>query len=192
MLREFIDFVEGVLPSVSPDLRDGAKNAILQFKQEEKDIQYISNELLEEVSQGDILSKVPFSYYDENGLQSSFSADAMILSTSCNIDQKPKIVMAPVFPMDAFNGNVGELKKNTIFDYMYIDDIKLRNHFVDFSTLNTFNKKLISDGLKTGKIIRKVSLNQLGYYFLVIKLTIYFMRKEDPDTLGNRLENMNV
>lgn len=192
MLREFIDFVDSVLPSVSPDLRDGAKNAILQFKQEGKDIQHLSNKLLEEISQGDILSKVPFSYYDENGQQSFFSADAMILSTSCNIDQKPKIVMAPVFPIEAFKGNINELKKNTIFDYMYIDDIKLKNKFVDFSTLNTFNKKLIFEGIKSGKVIRKASLNQLGYYFLVIKLTVYFMRKEDADTLGSRLENMNI
>lgn len=34
MLREFIDFVDSVLPSVSPDFRDGAKEAISQFEKE--------------------------------------------------------------------------------------------------------------------------------------------------------------
>lgn len=192
MLKEFIDFVESALPSVSPDLRDGAKEAILQFEQEGKEIQYLTNDLLEEVSQGDILSKVPFSYFDDDGKEFIFSADAIILSTSCTIDQKPKIVMAPVLPLNSFSGNIKDMKKNIIFDYMYIDDLKLNGEYIDFSNLNSYSKTLILDGIRDKKIIRKSSLNQLGYYLFIIKLTIYFMRKEDPETLSKRLVGMDI
>lgn len=89
MLKEFIDFVDSVLP---------------------------------ELSQGDIISQVPFTYFEEDGRQMKFTADAMVISTSCHIDQKDKILMVPVLPIDSFTGNLVELKKNMIFDFMYISD----------------------------------------------------------------------
>ena len=36
------------------------------------------------------------------------------------------------------------------------------------------------------KIKRIGSLNQLGYYLFIVKLTVYLMRKEDSDTLTER------
>ena len=60
MLKEFIDFVDSVLPSVSPDFRDGAKEAIAQFEKSKQKITYLSNNPLDELSQGDIISKIPF------------------------------------------------------------------------------------------------------------------------------------
>lgn len=61
MLKEFIEFVDSVLPSVSPDLRDDAKEAILQFEKTGEQVKYMMLSPLEKLSQGDILSKVPFS-----------------------------------------------------------------------------------------------------------------------------------
>lgn len=67
MLKEFIDFVDSVLPSVDPDFRDGAKNAILQFEKEGNHPNYLMSGVLEELSQGAVISKVPFSYFDADG-----------------------------------------------------------------------------------------------------------------------------
>lgn len=61
MLKEFIEFVDSVLPSVSPDLKDGAKEVILQFEKTEEQVKYMMLSSLKKLSQGDILSKVPVS-----------------------------------------------------------------------------------------------------------------------------------
>ena len=186
MLKEFIEFVDSVLPSVSPDLRDGAKEAILQFEKTGEQVKYMMLSPLEKLSQGDILSKVPFSYFEDTGEQKTFVADALVLSTSCHIDQKERIVLVPVFSIEKFDGNIVDLKKNTIFDYMYIPDTIMSDKFIDFEYMNTYNKKLIMGAIEADKIKRIGSLNQLGYYLFIIKLTVYLMRKEDNDTLTER------
>ena len=186
MLKEFIEFVDSVLPSVSPDLRDGAKEAILQFEKTGEQIKYMMLSPLEKLSQGDILSKVPFSYFEDTGEQKTFVADALVLSTSCHIDQKERIVLVPVFSIEKFDGNIVDLKKNTIFDYMYIPDTIMSDKFIDFEYMNTYSKKLIMGAIEADKIKRIGSLNQLGYYLFIIKLTVYLMRKEDNDTLTER------
>lgn len=186
MLKEFIEFVESVLPSVSPDLRDSAKEAILQFEQTGEQLKYMMLSPLEQLSQGDILSKVPFSYFEDTGEQKTFVADALVLSTSCHIDQKERIVLVPVFSLEGFDGNILDLKKNTIFYYMYIPDAILSDKFIDFEYMNTYSKKLIMGAIEADKIKRIGSLNQLGYYLFIVKLTVYLMRKEDSDTLTER------
>lgn len=115
-----------------------------------------------------------------------FKADALVLSTSCHKDHKDKLVLVPVMPLDIFDGNVVELKKNKVIDYMYIPDGNMINRFVDFEIMNTFSKDLIMNGLQSGKLQRVASLNQLGYYFFVIKLTVYLLRKEDAVTQQER------
>lgn len=187
MLSEFIDFVDSVLPSVSPDFRDGAKNAITQFEKTGHTINYLSSSVLPELSQGDIISRVPFTYFDENGKQKVFSSDAMVISTSCHIDQKDKILLVPVFPITSFEGNETDLKRNTIYDYMYIPDNQMKDKYIGFNIVSSCNKVLIMNAIKENKIKRICSLNQIGYYFFVIKLSVYFMRKEDPDTLKERM-----
>jgi len=186
MLKEFIDFVDSVLPSVSPDMREGAKDAILQFEKTGEQLKYMMINPLEQLSQGDILSKVPFMYFEEDGSKKTFVVDALVLSTSCHIDQKDRIVLAPVLPIENFSGNMNDLKKNTIFDYMYIPDAIMSEKFIDFEYMNTYSKDLIVKGIDLGKVKRIGSLNQLGYYFFIVKLTVYLMRKEDSDTLSER------
>ena len=169
MLKEFIDFVDSVLLSVSPDLRDSAKTAILQFEKTGHQLKYMMLTPLEHLSQGDIISHVPFIYFDDDGAQKIFSADAFVLSTSCHIDQKERIILVPIFPLEGFDGNLVDLKRNTIFDYMYIPDECMSDKFIDFEYMNTYSKNLIIKGIAEGKIRRLGSLNQLGYYFFVVK-----------------------
>ena len=92
----------------------------------------------------------------------------------------------PVFPLTSFKGNFVELKKNKVIDYMYIPEGILINSYVNFEIMNTFSKELIMSGLKNGKLTRVASLNQIGYYFFIIKLTVYLMRREDIGTLNER------
>lgn len=190
MLEQIIDFVDSFLPSVDPDFRDGAKDAIRQFESNNK-INYLMHGCLEELSQGDIISKIPFFYFEEDGKQKSVVADAMVISTSCHIDQKDKLIFVPILPLSEFEGNKNDLMKNVIFDFMYIPDTKMSDSFISFDIMNSYSKKLIYDGIVNGKINRIASLNQLGYYLFIIKLTVYLMRKEDSETLFSRNKGFN-
>lgn len=186
MLKELIEFVDGIMPSIPLDTKAGVQEAIAQFEKSGEQIKYLTSVPLPELSQGDIISSVPFFYFDENGEQVEFRADALVLSTSCHIDQKNKIVLVPILPLESFEGNIIELKKNKVIDYMYIPDGDLLDSFVDFEVMNTFSKELIKAGLESGKLQRIASLNQIGYYFFIIKLTVYLMRREDAGTLQER------
>ena len=186
MLKEFINFVDSVLPSVSMETKEGVQEAIAQFEKSGEQIKYLTLNPLPELSQGDIISEVPFCYFDKEGEQMMFKAEGMVLSTSCHIDQKNYIVIVPVFPLEQFVGNIVELKKNKVIDYMYIPDEKLVDRYIDFEIMNTFSKDLIMSGLEKGKIKRIASFSQIGYYFFIIKITVYLMRREDADTLQER------
>ena len=186
MLKELIDFVDSILPSVPMGTKEGVQEAIAQFEKAGEQIKYLTANPLSELSQGDIISAVPFYYFENDGNQKMFKADALVLSTSCHIDQKDKLVLVPVFPLTSFKGNLVELKKNKVIDYMYIPEGILINSYVNFEIMNTFSKELIISGLKNGKLTRVASLNQIGYYFFIIKLTVYLMRREDIGTLNER------
>lgn len=186
MLKELIDFVDSILPSVPMGTKEGVQEAIAQFEKDGEQIKYLTANPLSELSQGDIISAVPFYYFDNDGNQKMFKTDALVLSTSCHIDQKDKLVLVPVFPLASFKGNFVELKKNKVIDYMYIPEGILINSYVNFEIMNTFSKELIMSGLKNGKLTRVASLNQIGYYFFIIKLTVYLMRREDIGTLNER------
>ena len=99
---------------------------------------------------------------------------------------KNKMVLVPVFPIESFVGNKVELIKNKVIDYMYIPDGNMANSYVDFEIMNTFSKDMMMSGLKSGRLKRIASLNQIGYYFFIIKLTVYLMRREDAGTLQER------
>ena len=186
MLNELIDFVDSILPSVPMGTKEGVQEAIAQFEKEGEQIKYLTGNPLSELSQGDVISAVPFYYFENDGNQKMFKADALVLSTSCHIDQKDKLVLVQVFPLESFDGNLVELKKNKVIDYMYIPEGSLIDSYVDFEIMNTFSKKLIMSGLKSGRLTRVASLNQIGYYFFIIKLTVYLMRREDVGTLNER------
>ncbi len=72
------------------------------------------------------------------------------------------------------------------FIYFEEDGLQKTLKFIDFEYMNTYNKDLIVKGIDLGRVKRIGSLNQLGYYFFIVKLTVYLMRKEDSDTLSKR------
>lgn len=184
MLKQFIEFVESVLPSVPQESANAAKEAINQINCDK--YEFVTTKLLPELSQGDMISEIPFFYLDGSGVQKNFKSKGMIISTSCHIDQKDLILIAPAFSVEDFVGDITSLKRNQIYDYMYLSNISGKDYFVDFSSIGSYNKSMLIKGFEVDKIHRVASLSQLGYYFLIIKLTVFLMRREDSTTLKHR------
>lgn len=187
---EFIEFVNSIFPNFPDDVKDRAKASIQQFEIEGKQKPWLMSSPLDMLSQGDIISNIPFFYFDKDGRQKLFIADGILISTSCHIDHKDKLSFAPVFPIDVYPGVIDELKRNTVYDYMYIQDTILSDKYIDFEIINTYEKELITSSLSSGKVKRISSLNDLGYYVFIIKLTVYLLRREDQDTLNKRGEEV--
>lgn len=186
MLDEFIDFVSEIFPCISPDVKYKAKDAVLQFEKEGHQQKFLMMTPLKKLSQGDIISNVPFARFSKDGTQKYFIADAIILSTSCHIDNKKYITLAPIFNLDTFDGDKEQLKKNKIYDYIYLPNGYMIDKYVNLEIMTTYDKLLIEKGINSKKLKRITSLSQLGYYFFIVKLTVFLMRKEDEDTLEER------
>lgn len=61
-----------------------------------------------------------------------------------HINQKDKLVLVPVLPLKVYEGNLVELKKNKVIDYMYIPDGNLIDMF-DLHLLLARNDKILCD-----------------------------------------------
>lgn len=186
MMEEFIDFVDSLCPSIPPDVKEKAKAAIQDFRNMRGTVNYLMSNPLDVLSQGDIISKVPFMYYDSNGEEKRFTALGMVITTSCDIDNDNRLTVVPVLPLQQYLGDDNIIKKNLTLSYMYIPDIKMEDYFIDFSLMNTYDKNLIIKGIESNRIQRYASLSQIGFYFFIAKLTVFLMRREDYDTQGLR------
>lgn len=182
MLSEFIDFVASVLPSVDPETEAAAKSVADQFELHSGRYAFTTTQLLPELSQGDVLSNVPFMYFDENGSLQSFKADAVIISTSCDIDHKDALLLAPVMPVNEVRIDHVAVEHNKVFEYMYLPDPCINDKYFFLGFISTIDINIIRKGIEEGKFERVLSLNQLGYYFLILKLTVMLFRKEDAET----------
>lgn len=190
MLSSFIDFVESVLPSIDPSAKNQAKKAIDQFNKDGHEVKYLMSSPLDKISQGDIISELQFNYYSEDGSLIVYKAPGMIMSTSCDIDQKDTLNIVPLLPIESISQNatfMSEVKKNHIYHLFYLPNYSLKDYIIDFSKTNSYNKDLIFAGIEKDRIHRLYSLSQVGLYFFIIKLTVFYMRKEDSTTLNNRL-----
>lgn len=186
MLKELIDFVDASFPSIPYGEKEKAKEAIEQFNKTGETVNYLFDKPLPELSQGDVLSDIPFVYYDTDGALLRFKAKAMIVNTSCHIENKDYITLVPVVSLMDFESQVASVKNNQAYEIMYIPDQKLEEYCIDFSMPMTYTSDLIKGQIDQGQIKRIASLSQIGYYLLLIKLNIYLMRREDPVTMSQR------
>lgn len=102
MLKELIDFVDASFPSIPYGEKEKAKEAIEQFNITGETVNYLFARPLPELSQGDVLSDIPFVYYDTNGSLLRFKAKAMVVNTSCHIENKDYITLVPVVSLTTF------------------------------------------------------------------------------------------
>ena len=164
----FFDIVQTALPSIPLDKIENIKFAINQFNLEGKSIK-ITSELLDCFSQGDIISGIPFIYYERDGNQSVGVYNAMVLSNTCDIQRNENILVAPIFPVSEYiHKDITSLKKNYIYEFMYFDDIIIGESYINFGIINSINRVMIEEGIKLNKFNRIRSLTDIGYYMFIL------------------------
>lgn len=188
MNKEFIDFVTELFPCIQPYTKENIKKAISQFQLCGKTINTTLFTPLNDLSQGDILEGIRFYKLNSSGnLDITNPMNGMILSNTCDCSRDENIVIAPFIRMDNISKSRQALQNNVTYGYLYLPDNKFNNEVVDFSLVNSFNRNIILKGLELGKINKKASLNDFGYYLFLCKLTIYLMRPEDEGIQEDRL-----
>lgn len=181
MIKDFISFCKELFPSINPYTAEQARKAMEQFENVHGNILtkiYDDHELY----QGDIFTEIPFFYYDDNGELNQIKCKAQLLSNTCDAVRDDYLLFAAVHNIEDFNGNEGlvsAIRENKKYNAFYIPDQSLSNEFVDFELVNSFPRELFMELLRQNKVSRISSLNQIGYYMLICKLTVFYMRPED-------------
>lgn len=179
MMKEFIDFVQELFPSISPYTKEKVKDAIKQFNISGKTVNCFMARPLSELCQGDIVEDLPFSIYNIKGDRSIFKTKGILLSNSCDAENDDAIIFAPFLPIEKINLDKNNITKNLIYRLLYFPDSIFKDYVVDLSLLNSYNKQLIINAINDGKIKKVASLSQFGYYLFICKLTVHFLRPED-------------
>lgn len=185
----FIDFVTSLFPSINPYIQEQTKHSLEQFYEHGKTFECYNNKKLEGICQGDIIENVNVPIIGLDGSISSAIRTVLIISNSCDIENDDYILIAPFYSFDEIGfskSQITELKNNRFFGKMYFPDISEEEIFADFSYIQSMPKHYLENGIKTNKMRIKHSLNLVGFYLLLCKLTIHFMRPEDKQLQSER------
>lgn len=187
MIRFFEDYCNQLFPSIDTKIKNAIRDEVSKINMTNST--WFMYRLLEELSQGDILDRIPFTIMQDDGSQKTFIAKGMVLSNTCDLQRDPYIIIAPIFNIE--DGEFSEqqkidLKDNIFSGKMGFKNSCLDNYFVDFSKSTSFNRNVILKGIEMNKIHREQSLSQLACYMLYIKITIYYMRIENHEWFKSR------
>lgn len=181
--NDFIDFVTTLFPSINPYTQDQAKRSMEQFYTKGQTFSCFNSRKLGGICQGDIIDEITFLKINETGDVLQYTGQGIVLSNSCDIENDDYIILAPFYPITATGfspSKIEALKKNQLYGFMYFPDMSEPDIYADFSQIQSFPKKILKDKK------RLYSLNLIGFYLLICKLTIHFLRPEDTEVQKSR------
>lgn len=185
----FIDFVTSLFPSISPYVQEQTKHSLEQFYEHGETFECYNTKSLGGLCQGDIVENVNVPIIGIDGSINIAERTVLIISNSCDIENDDYILIAPFysFKEGGFSqSQIKELKNNRFFGKMYFPDVSEEEMFADFSYIQSMPKQYFYDGLKNNTMHIKHSLNRVGFYLLLCKLTIHLMRPEDKQLQEDR------
>lgn len=185
MMEEYINFVKELFPSIRPYTAKVAIESIKQFKSTGRKIEFFNDQPYDFLVQGDIVEKLLFTYITETGDEREIWAPGMMLSYTCDAENKGRVLFAPIISLenskDFFDNP--SIINNKYTSFFYIPD---EDYYVDLSIVNSYSPRLIQALLDKGKVMKKSSLSTIGYYFLISKLTVHLLRPEDIELASSR------
>ena len=187
--ESFVDFVQSLFPSISPYIEAETKHSLEQFYKNGKTFECYNPSVLEGICQGDIIENVSLIRVSEDGEITQAVRTVIVLSNSCDIENDDYIVVAPFFSFKEVNFNkskIEEMKLNKFYGKLYFPDVSEEPMFADFSFAQSLPKRYFQESLKNNTMKILHSLNLVGYYLFLCKLTIHFMRPENADLQNER------
>ena len=189
MICELIDFYEELFPSISPYTAQSAKNALSQFYNNESNGEFLLSNNLDNLTQGDIFSAIPFMAIGEDGDVSVFKAKAMLITNTCDASRNSNVEFIPLHPIKEYSTDsekIQTLKNNKLFQFLYLPDNRLENYFIDFGGISTYSRAAFLKLIEQEKVKKLGSLSEIGYFTFISKMTVFFMRPEDKDVYSSR------
>jgi hypothetical protein len=188
-LGDLVSFLHESFP-INPNLAIGdPKRAIEQFYAEEIGTVQVLCNPVPELSQGDILTSIPFIDFSDDGKLFHFITPGMIVTSSCDLDRKDKIVFCPCFPLEQFRALKAykEISKNHVFEFFFIGRVSTGEEWVvDLSNLMTLRRSRVFHQIQTESISRMHSLTQIGWYIFITKFSMKYFRPDDPENMRLR------
>jgi len=191
MSDEFISVLKSLFPPISEKIKQDIKKLIKRDRIEPS--AFFTSSFQKNLIQGDIITNIPFVTFAENDKIIDERLHGMLLSTPCDFKNNDRVLFAPCYSIDYFieaYGNdetrIDALKKNIIFDKFYIPPyLKCSELIVDFNGINTHEVKFISAQMISKKSQQISCLTSAGYYYLLAKLTVHFLRPESESFIRN-------
>lgn len=187
--ESFVTFVQSLFPSISPYIEAETKRNLEQFYKNGKTFECYNPSVLDGICQGDIIENVSLIRVGEDGEITQAVRTVIVLSNSCDIENDDYIVVAPFFSFTEVNFNksrIEEMKLNKFYGKLYFPDVSEEPMFADFSFAQSLPKRYFQKSLKNNTMKILHSLNLVGYYLFLCKLTIHFMRPENADLQNER------
>ncbi len=185
--EKFIDFVKEIVPSVSMETAEEVKKWIRDTERIGYESYYSREQ--KDLLQGDVIDGIKFILVNEEGkLMVTPKMKAMVMSTSCDIEQDDNITLCPLFENSDLKESVVDAVKNNLkYDALFINAKEIENYHIRFSVSNTVSKKYIFNALKEGRIKKIFTMSRITHYLFIVKLTLHYMRHEDAETTELRL-----
>ena len=188
MIPEFFKFCAELFPSISPYTAEGAKKAAEQFENVSGN-HLTTHQNSFDCLQGDVFSEIPFIFLDSTGEVYFKKYKAMLLSNTCDATRDDNLLFAAVRPFSELTNNqsiIASIKKNIKYSSLYLPDNLLIDEFVDFEMITTIPRVVFYKFHENNDVERLITLSSVGYYMFICKLTIFFLRPEDPETNSER------
>src|SRR5580704_9221648 len=186
MLTEFAAFLERLFPSIEPQARRRFVDAIQKSEPLEKRLYAVAAP--DGVCQGDIFEPLPFRYLDDDGQWLEQTAPGLVMCNTCDAEWSELLPLAACHDfaemerdaaISATEGFLNSIRANEKTDVMYLPEVVAHRSLVcDFGAVSAFSRLWLQAAVRRGDVRRICSLSQLGYYMLLAKLTVYYMRPE--------------
>lgn|GEM_PF-615867 len=189
-MEAFLDLVNEVFPNVRQETVNQAKQAFSQFiKNPDNYLDLLDFSECDFLKQGDVFTDLPFYFVNSEGKMSMFKSDGILISNTCDSSRNDYLQFAPfklfdelvsTFEVDSKKINyINDLKKNTITQYFYLHQHGFDNGAFNLTLINSLSRNRFMENYYDKKITKKTSLNGVGYYVFLIKLSVFLMRNEN-------------
>ena len=192
----FKNLLKDLFPSITESTQEEIKKAIAQFGLNPQLLYQSINKNV--IYQGDIITEIQFVTLIRSNLYRKKTLKGMLISNTCDYENRDTILIAPVYSFKHIKRKykgasfIDSLKKNLIYDKFYLPGyIPNNDAVVDFSGINSVKKDFLVSSINNKEIDRINSFSQMGFYYFITKLTVYFLRRESNEIIREKHNVIN-